>query len=142
MGGKYQSQDISAKTGIGIDELLEKVLLESDLLELKANPARNASGTIIEASLDKGKGFVATILVQNGTLKKGDFILAGQYTGKVKAMFDERGNLLKEAGPSCPTAILGLNGGRKQVMDLMLCLKKKKQNKLRQKEINFKENKV
>ena len=109
-GGKYQSQDISAKTGIGIDELLEKVLLESDLLELKANPARNASGTIIEASLDKGKGFVATILVQNGTLKKGDFILAGQYTGKVKAMFDERGNLLKEAGPSCPTAILGLNG--------------------------------
>ena len=109
-GGKYQSQDISAKTGVGIDELLEKVLLESDLLELKANPERNASGTIIEASLDKGKGYVATILVQNGTLKKGDFILAGQYTGKVKAMFDERGNLLNQAGPSCPTAILGLNG--------------------------------
>ncbi len=109
-GGKYQSQDISAKTGLGIDELLEKVLLESDLLELKANPDRNASGTIIEASLDKGKGYVATILVQNGTLKKGDFILAGQYTGKVKAMFDERGKLLKEAAPSCPTAILGLNG--------------------------------
>jgi len=109
-GGKYQSQDISAKTGLGIEELLEKVLLESDLLELKANPNRNASGTIIEASLDKGKGYVATILVQNGTLRKGDFILAGQYTGKVKAMFDERGNLLKEAPPSCPTAILGLNG--------------------------------
>ena len=109
-GGKYQSHDISAKTGQGIDELLEKVLLESDLLELKANPERNASGTIIEASLDKGKGYVATILVQNGTLKKGDFILAGQYTGKVKAMFDERGNLLNQAGPACPTAILGLNG--------------------------------
>ncbi len=109
-GGKYQSQDISAKTGVGIEELLEKVLLESDLLELKANPERNASGTIIEASLDKGKGYVATILVQNGTLNKGDFILAGQYTGKVKAMFDERGNLLNQAGPSCPTAILGLNG--------------------------------
>ena len=109
-GGKYQSHDISAKTGQGIDELLEKVLLESDLLELKANPERNASGTIIEASLDKGKGYVATILVQNGTLKKGDFILAGQYTGKVKAMFDERGNLLNQAGPSCPTAILGLSG--------------------------------
>ena len=98
MGGKYQSHDISAKTGQGIDELLEKVLLESDLLELKANPERNASGTIIEASLDKGKGYVATILVQNGTLKKGDFILAGQYTGKVKAMFDERGNLLNQLG--------------------------------------------
>ncbi len=112
-GGKYQSQDISAKTGLGVEELLEKVLLESDLLELKANPNRNANGTIIEASLDKGKGYVATILVQNGTLNKGDFILAGQYTGKIKAMFDERGNILDKAGPSCPTAILGLNGAPK-----------------------------
>ena len=109
-GGKYQSQDISAKTGLGIDDLLDKVILESDILELKANPTRKAQGTIIEASLDKGKGYVATILVQNGTLKKGDFILAGRYTGKVKAMFDERGKSVLEAGPSKPVTILGLNG--------------------------------
>ena len=109
-GGKYQSQDISAKTGLGIDDLLDKVILESDILELKANPTRKAQGTIIEASLDKGKGYVATILVQNGTLKKGDFILAGRYTGKVKAMFDERGKSVIEAGPSKPVTILGLNG--------------------------------
>ena len=109
-GGKYQSQDISAKTGLGVDDLLDKVILESDILELKANPTRKAQGTIIEASLDKGKGYVATILVQNGTLKKGDFILAGRYTGKVKAMFDERGKSVLEAGPSKPVTILGLNG--------------------------------
>ena len=109
-GGKYQSHEISAKTGQGIDELLDKVILESDMLELKANPKRKGYGTIIEASLDKGKGYVATMLVQNGTLKKGHFILAGRYTGKIKAMFDERGNVVIEAGPSKPITILGLNG--------------------------------
>ncbi|OUV56896.1 MAG: translation initiation factor IF-2 [Flavobacteriales bacterium TMED113] len=109
-GGKYQSQDISAKTGKGIDELLDKVILESDILELKANSKRKAQGTIIEASLDKGKGYVATILVQNGSLKKGDFILAGRYTGKIKAMYDERGKGVDKVGPSKPITILGLNG--------------------------------
>lgn len=109
-GGKYQSQDISAKKGIGVDELMEKVLLEADLLELKANPNRNAVGSIIESSLDKGRGYVATVLVQNGTLHVGDNILAGTHFGKVKAMFNERNQRVKEAGPASPVLVLGLNG--------------------------------
>ncbi len=109
-GGKYQSQDISAKTGQGIDELLEKVLLEAEILELKANPDKNALGTVIEASLDKGRGYVATIMVQAGTLKVGDVMLAGQHYGRVKAMFDHKGKKLKEAGPSTPVQVLGLSG--------------------------------
>lgn len=109
-GGKYQSQDISAKTGQGIDELLEKVLLEAEILELKANPDKNAVGTVVEASLDKGRGYVATIMVQAGTLKIGDIMLAGQHYGRVKAMFDHKGKKLKEAGPSTPVQVLGLSG--------------------------------
>ncbi|UGU14297.1 translation initiation factor IF-2 [Sinomicrobium kalidii] len=109
-GGKIQSQDISAKTGTGINELLEKVLLEAEILELKANPDKIANGTIVEAFLDKGRGYVATILVQGGTLKVGDYVLAGRHSGKVKAMHDERGNLIEEAGPSTPISILGLDG--------------------------------
>lgn len=109
-GGKYQSQDISAKKGIGVDELMEKVLLEAEMLDLKANPERNAIGSVIESSLDKGRGYVATVLVQNGTLRVGDVILAGTHYGKVKAMFNERNQRVKEAGPSTPVLILGLNG--------------------------------
>ncbi len=109
-GGKYQCQEISAKQGIGIEDLLEKVLLEADMLELKANPNKKAVGTVIESSLDKGRGYLATILVQAGTLKVGDVILSGCYTGKVKAMFNERGQKVAEAGPSTPVSILGLNG--------------------------------
>lgn len=109
-GGKVQSHDISAKTGLGVNELLEKVLLEAELLELRANPDRNANGTIVEASLDKGRGYLATVLVQNGTLKIGDYVLAGQYSGKVRAMLDERGHRVKEAGPAQPVSILGLDG--------------------------------
>ena len=109
-GGKVQSQDISAKTGEGVTELLEKVLLEAELLELKANPTRIANGTVVEAFLDKGRGYVSTILVQGGTLKVGDFVLAGQHSGKVKAMHDERGHVIKEAGPATPVSILGLDG--------------------------------
>jgi translation initiation factor IF-2 len=109
-GGKYQSQDISAKTGEGVDELLEKVLLESEVLELTANPDKNAAGTVIEASLDKGRGYVSTIMVQAGTLKIGDIILAGKHYGRVKAMFDHKGKKLKEAGPSTPVQVLGLSG--------------------------------
>ena len=109
-GGKYQSQDISAKTGLGIDELLEKVLLEAEILELKANPNKNAVGTVVEASLDKGRGYVATIMVQAGTLRIGDIMLAGQHYGRVKAMFDHKGKKLKEAGPSTPVQVLGLSG--------------------------------
>jgi len=109
-GGKIQSQDISAKTGAGIDELLEKVLLEAELLELKANPDKPASGAVVEAFLDKGRGYVSTILVQAGTLKVGDYVLAGKNSGKVKAMHDERGNQLTEAGPSTPVSILGIDG--------------------------------
>lgn len=109
-GGPYQCQHVSAKTGEGINELLEKVLLEAELLELKANPHRKASGTVIEAALDKGKGYVATLLVQNGTLHIGDIILAGTHYGRVKAMTDHTGKRLKEAGPSTPVQILGLNG--------------------------------
>ena len=109
-GGKYQSQDISAKKGIGVDELMEKVLLEAELLDLKANPDRRAVGSIIESSLDKGRGYVATVLVQNGTLHVGDVILAGTHFGKVKAMFNERNQRIKEAGPAEPALILGLDG--------------------------------
>ena len=109
-GGKYQSQDISAKKGLGVDELMEKVLLEAEMLELKANPNRNATGSIIESSLDKGRGYVATVLVSNGTLKVGDIVLAGTHYGKVKAMFNERNQRVKEAGPAEPVLILGLNG--------------------------------
>ena len=109
-GGKYQSQDISAKKGMGVEELMEKVLLEAEMLDLKANPNRNAVGSIIESSLDKGRGYVATVLVQNGTLKVGDTILAGVHYGKIKAMFNERNQRITEAGPSSPALILGLNG--------------------------------
>jgi translation initiation factor IF-2 len=109
-GGKYQSQDISAKNGLHIEELLEKVLLEAELLELKANPKKKAVGTVIESSLDKGRGYVATILVEGGTLKIGDIILAGSYFGHVKAMYNERGSRIEEAGPAVPVQILGLNG--------------------------------
>lgn len=109
-GGKYQSQDISAKKGTGVQELLEKVLLEADLLELKANPNRKAKGSVIESSLDKGRGYVATVLVQNGTLKQGDIVLAGTYYGRIKAMFNERNQRIEKAGPSEPVLILGLNG--------------------------------
>ena len=109
-GGKIQSHDISALKGDGVNELLEKVLLEAELLELKANPNKDANGTVVEAFLDKGRGYVSTILVQTGTLKIGDFVLAGKNSGKVKAMHDERGNEVKEAGPSTPISILGLDG--------------------------------
>lgn len=109
-GGKYQSQDISAKKGTGVHDLLEKVLLEAEMLDLKANPDRKAIGSIIESSLDKGRGYVATMLVANGTLKMGDIVLAGTSYGKVKAMFNERNQRIKEAGPSEPVLILGLNG--------------------------------
>ena len=109
-GGKIQSQDISALKGTGVEELLEKVLLEAELLELKANPNRKSKGTVVEAYLDKGRGYVSTILVQTGTLKIGDYILAGKHSGKVKAMFDERGNHVDEAPPSTPISILGLDG--------------------------------
>jgi translation initiation factor IF-2 len=109
-GGKYQSQEISARKGLNVDLLLEKILLEADLLELKANPERPGSGSIIEASLDKGRGYVATILVQNGTLKQGDMIVSGQHFGKVKAMYNERNSRIDEAPPSTPVLILGLNG--------------------------------
>ena len=109
-GGKIQSHDISAKTGEGVNELLEKVLLEAELLELTANPNRNAYGTVVEAFLDKGRGYVSTVLVQGGTLKIGDYVLAGQHSGKVKAMQDERGNKIKQVGPSTPVSILGLDG--------------------------------
>ena len=109
-GGKYQSQDVSAKQGLNLDKLLEKVLLEAEILELKANPDRKASGTVIESTLDKGRGYVATVLVQNGTLHVGDVMLSGIHTGRVKAMFNENGKKVTEAGPSTPVLVLGLNG--------------------------------
>jgi translation initiation factor IF-2 len=109
-GGKYQSQEISAKSGLNIDILLEKILLEAELLELKANPNREASGSVIEASLDKGRGYVATVLVQSGTLRQGDTIASGSHFGKIKAMFNERGQRVDIAGPSTPVQVLGLNG--------------------------------
>lgn len=109
-GGKFQSQDISAKTGQGIDELLEKVILEAEVLELKANPDKNGVGTVIESELDKGRGYVSTLLVQAGTMRIGDVILAGCYSGRIKAMFDDKGGNVIEAGPSVPVSILGLDG--------------------------------
>jgi translation initiation factor IF-2 len=109
-GGKFQSQEISAKKGLNIDKLLEKILLEAEILDLKANPDREATGTIIEASLDKGRGYVATLLVENGTLGIGDLVVSGQHYGRVKAMFNERNKKEEEAGPSAPAVILGLNG--------------------------------
>ena len=109
-GGKYQSQELSAKKGLNVDLLLEKILLEAELLDLKANPDREALGTLIEASLDKGRGYVATLLVQNGTLKQGDLIVSGQHYGRVKAMFNERNQRVDNAPPSTPVQILGLNG--------------------------------
>ena len=110
MGGKYQSQDISAKTGLNIDKLLEKIVLESELLELQANPDREAFGTVIEASLDKGRGYVTKLLVQNGSLEIGDPMVSGEHSGKVKAMFNEKGKRVKKAGPSQPVLVLGLSG--------------------------------
>ena len=109
-GGKIQSMDVAAKTGLNVQELLDKVLLEAELLDLKANPNRMAKGTVIEASLDKGRGYVTTLLVQNGTLRVGDYMLVGQFSGKVRAMMDERGQKVEEAGPSAPISILGLDG--------------------------------
>lgn len=109
-GGKYQSQDISAKQGLGVDELLEKVLLEAELLDLKANPNRRAVGSVIESSLDKGRGYLSTVLVENGTLKQGDIVLAGTYYGRVKAMFNERNQRIEAAAPAAPALVLGLNG--------------------------------
>jgi len=109
-GGQIQSMDISAKTGLNVEELLDKVLLEAEMLDLKANPNKNASGTVVEASLDKGRGYMCTALIQSGTMKVGDYVLAGQYSGKVKAMLDERGNRIKVAGPSTPVNLLGLDG--------------------------------
>ncbi|MBR0240243.1 MAG: translation initiation factor IF-2 [Bacteroidales bacterium] len=109
-GGKYQCQEISAKQGIGVDKLLEKVLLETDLMELKANPRKLASGAVIESSLDKGRGYMATVLVQNGTLHKGDMMISGCFFGRVKAMLNERGQMVAEAGPSTPVSVLGLSG--------------------------------
>jgi translation initiation factor IF-2 len=109
-GGKFQSQELSAKQGLNVDQLLEKILLEAELLELKANPEREATGTIVEATLDKGRGYVATVLVQNGTLHIGDLVVSGQHFGKVKAMFNERNKRSDIAPPSTPVLILGLNG--------------------------------
>ena len=109
-GGKYQSQEISAKTGLNISTLLDKVLLEAEMLELKANPKKMASGTVIESSLDKGRGYIATVLVQSGTLRVGDIMLAGYHSGRVKAMYNERGKKIDEAGPSSPVLVLGLTG--------------------------------
>ena len=109
-GGKVQSHDISALKGTGVEELLEKIMLEAELLELKANPDKVANGSVIEARLDKGKGYVTTLLVQNGTLSVGDYFLAGQYSGKVRALYDERGNQINSAGPSMPVSVLGLDG--------------------------------
>jgi translation initiation factor IF-2 len=109
-GGKYQVQEIAAKSGVNVDKLLEKILVETDLLELKANPNRRAKGVVIESLLDKGRGYISRVLVQNGTLHTGDILLSGRHVGKVKAMFNERGKKIKEAGPSVPVEILGLNG--------------------------------
>lgn len=109
-GGKYQCQELSAKQGLNVDKLLEKVLLEAEMLDLKANPKKHAKGSVIESSLDKGRGFVATVLVQSGTLRIGDVMLSGSHTGRIKAMFNERGQKVSEAGPSTPVSILGLNG--------------------------------
>ena len=109
-GGKYQCQEISAKKGIGVDDLLEKVLLEAEMLDLKANPNRKATGSIIESSLDKGRGYVSTVLVSNGTLRVGDNVIAGTSYGRIKAMFNERNQRIEKASPAEPAIILGLNG--------------------------------
>ncbi len=109
-GGKFQSQEISAKQGLNVDKLLEKILLEAEMLELKANPDREASGTVVEATLDKGRGYVATVLVQNGTLHIGDLVVSGQYFGRIKAMVNERNKKEEVAPPTTPVLILGLNG--------------------------------
>ncbi len=127
-GGKFQSQDISAKQGVNIDQLLEKVLLEAEMLELKGNPDRLAYGSVIESSLDKGRGYVAKLLVQNGTLRQGDIVLAGSQVGKVKAMYNERNQLIKAAGPSSPMLLLGLNGAP-QAGDSFNVLKDERQAK-------------
>lgn len=127
-GGKIQSQDISAKTGLGVNELLEKVLLEAELLELKANPDRKATGTVVEAFLDKGRGYVSTVLIQNGSLSIGDFVLAGTSSGKVKAMQDERGNAVKKVDPATPISILGLDGAP-QAGDKFVVLEDEKEAK-------------
>lgn len=127
-GGKIQSHDISALKGTGVKELLEKVLLEAELLELKANPNRNAKGTVVEAFLDKGRGYVSTVLVQNGTLQMGDYILAGKQSGKVKAIFDERGKKLQEAAPATPVSLLGLDGAP-QAGDSFLVLEDEREAK-------------
>jgi translation initiation factor IF-2 len=125
-GGKYQSQDISAKSGLNVEDLLEKVLLEAEMLDLKANPDRRAVGTVIESSLDKGRGYVATILIQNGTLRVGDVVLAGQYYGHVKAMFNERNQRVEQAGPSEPVIILGLDGAP-QAGDKIHCMENERE---------------
>jgi translation initiation factor IF-2 len=127
-GGKVQSQDISALNGTGVNELLEKVLLEAELLELKANPNRKAKGTVVEAFLDKGRGYVSTILVQNGTLRMGDYLLAGKQSGKVKAIFNERGVNLAEVPPATPVSILGLDGAP-QAGDTFLVLEDEREAK-------------
>jgi translation initiation factor IF-2 len=127
-GGKFQSQEISAKEGVNIEELLEKVLLESELLDVKANPSRMAHGTVIESSLDKGRGYVSTLLVQSGTLKIGDLVLAGSHYGRVKAMYNERNQAIKEAGPSAPLLMLGMNGAP-QAGDLFKAMKDEREAK-------------
>jgi len=109
-GGKFQSQEVSAKKGIGMDQLLDKVLLEAELLDLKADPGKRATGVVIESTLEQGRGYVTTLLVDGGTLRKGDILLAGQYSGRVRNMFNERGQAVEEAGPSMPVSILGLDG--------------------------------
>ena len=125
-GGKYQSQEISSKSGLGINDLLEKVLLEAEMLELTANPNKKAVGAVIEAELDKGRGYVTTLLIQAGTLKIGDMMLAGDNYGRVKAMFDHHGNKIKKAGPSTPVQVLGLNGAP-QAGDKLLCLENERE---------------
>jgi translation initiation factor IF-2 len=128
-GGKIQSQDISALKGEGVDSLLEKVLLEAEIMDLKANPNKNSLGSVVEAYLDKGRGYVSTILVQNGTLKIGDYMLAGKTSGKVKAMFDEAGNAIEFAPPSSPVSVLGLDGAP-QAGDPFKVLKDEKEAKM------------
>jgi translation initiation factor IF-2 len=141
-GGKYQCQEISAKQGVGIDELLEKVLLEAELMELKANPNRLAKGTIIESELDKGRGYVSTLLVQSGTLEIGSILVAGCYSGRVKAMTNEHGSRVDVAGPSTPIQLLGLNGAP-QAGDVFNAMSKRKRLVISHQLVcSYKENKV